>query len=284
MRNMDVSMFHIEISILIVVLLASNFAMAENSIRVSVNAVGKPYHYIDRRGVTEGLLVDIFKVVLEEMDQEAEFSSNSYTRGVTLMNHGDIDLLTVATIPNEPIELPNKAFVTPEPISKVPMVIYALVDSNIEIKNWDQIKQYKFGILRYNHRPTGDEKDKFIYPRNEYLLKALADGDIDIALTAPGFSDYWGDRFGVRFEAVLPVTVMNSYLAVSTQRLGADAKEICSQYFLAYQRLTLNGGLEKVFDRHKLDKLKSFFILKPGSLPVKKACIPIESLSAGGAI
>lgn len=266
---------------LIFVLLAANVASIQTSIadeplRVAINATGKPYSYTDLTGSPRGINRDVVESVFKRMNVDAEYKLLLYTRGALLVDKGKIDAMAVITTLDGPMSFPKSIVITPTPIAHFPLIVYKLASSNVNVKEEADLEKLRVGIVRADLKPDPDTTVNYYYPRYEFLFKALADGEIDVALALPYFEKQWERQFGIAIDALITVDQILVYMGFSTLSLGDQAQFLCREYSQVTQKSQTDGSFAKVLTAAGIPDLIPYFVFETESSGAD--CIPGTTL------
>ncbi|WP_085904474.1 substrate-binding periplasmic protein [Kiloniella majae] len=212
---------------------------------------------VDATKTNQGLFVDIVKTAGKRVGYDIEHQILPWNRLITLTKIGEIDGISCSTFVAEHqswITYTQQAFWVTE------VGLFVRKDSNIELSQLIDLKQYTFGALKggsYTKVLQGliDDDIKLIpYPREVNGMKMLIEERFDILFTGNVLGNYilqtknldHADKI-VYLETLF---LEDIHPAISTTRL--DASLITERLSEGYKLIKADGTLEKLFKKHNL--------------------------------
>lgn len=226
------------------------------AIRVAITV--SPYSYVDSEGNISGVVAELAQASLRLMGRDVHIILMPYLRAVHAIKAGEIDLMYGLHVDGSSTQLPLGVVTSIEPQTILPLSLYALPDSDIQVNNWLQTHDHRIGsvrLVRTDQRTTHQGQGNTYYYKNaDSLSKALLAKRIDLATLEPGSAWAIGRSLGIQLRSVFVYSKMQSYpvFSPSSPRLG-NPMIFCQAFIRArtalfdageYQRIVKDNGME----------------------------------------
>ena len=257
----------------LIALLLSQAVHSDTAIKVAIIEAGKPWSHTNREGKPEGISHTLIDAVFSEMKIPTEYTSLLYNRALHALDNKKIDAMAINQAKNVKLNLPNNIIITPHPVGRIPLYAYKKHTRHLSIKSPADLSNFQLGVIPSSKNPPQIDNITY-YSKNEYLFKALADDEIDIAIGIIYFDHNWSDKFKVKAEEIFIADTLNIYMAFSKDSLGEKANALCNNYYRTHNKLIINGTINKLLIKLNADKLIPYI----SEMPNNKHCIPAEQL------
>ena len=212
-----------------------------------------PQVIIENNMVKKGISIEIVKEVCKQIGVSLKFKKMPLKRILRELKNGTI----TATTPLFYTKERSKYLYYPKPQITAKKVIAALKESNLKVKNLDDLKGKTVGVQA--NASLGDKFDKWpgIIKKPTYaieqIIQMLDKGRFDAA----GFQDELMFRFisrklGIRhrFKIIYVISEAPVYTVFSKKALGAKGPDFVEKFSNSLEQLKKEGVIQKILNKY----------------------------------
>ncbi len=230
------------------------FASGKPLVRVGVTHF--PPWITEKDGIVKGYDYEMMQALFQELGVEAEYVPLVFSDILGGLRSGEVDIAANLLFRNDRNDFIR--YISPPYRTKSIIRFYTRNDSGITVKKYIDIAGLKVAVSTgYRYFPTFDLDDRMIkveYPSHKEAFKALAEGEVDLAICPDTAGDYYLQELGVQ-ESVRTCLFsyaprfMPVYIGVSRNSpLNGRADDI-GEIIL---RLQESGKLDEIAGRHSV--------------------------------
>ncbi len=237
-----------------------------------------PHSYMDEMNQPQGILVEFFKLLENQLDIAIEYQPMPHGRGVAEILSGGVDMALLLVMPEE-IKLPlsTDIVMSPAPVFELPLNIYFDDNRESPIEYPDSftllsdLKGLRVGFLRAgiseDHLSLHTKSNIFYFNKNESAIKSLLAGRLDLVVLDPLVVDYWNRKLSISLKMKYSLIDIPVHMAFSRKSLGDRAVAICDKYWTTLIDLKQRNLLESTFAAYKGGDIISYVVPLSENMP-----------------